>query len=62
MIKIVMYVFTDNDNEDDVEFPADHVILDDFDYALIGLRRRKRKRVINDDSTFTVLPCDKSSK
>lgn len=35
----------DNDNEDDVEFPADHVILDDFDYALIGLRRRKRKQV-----------------
>nr|XP_012222498.1 PREDICTED: SPRY domain-containing SOCS box protein 3-like isoform X2 [Linepithema humile] len=33
----------DYDNEDDIEFPAEHIILDDFDYALVGLGRKKKK-------------------
>jgi len=36
-------VFLDEDSEDDIEFPAEYVILDDFDYALIGLGRKKKK-------------------
>ncbi|XP_032664498.1 SPRY domain-containing SOCS box protein 3-like isoform X3 [Odontomachus brunneus] len=39
------------DNED-IEFPAEHVILDDFDYALIGLGRKK-KRIISNKLTLT---------
>lgn len=35
--------FTDYNNEDDFEFPMDHIIFDDFDYALIGHRRKRKK-------------------
>lgn len=34
----------DCDNEEDVEFPAEYIILDDFDYALVGLGIKKKKR------------------
>lgn len=33
----------DYDGEDDIEFPAEHIILDDFDYALVGFGRKKKK-------------------
>lgn len=51
-----MYLSADCDNEE-TEFPADHVICDDFDYALIGLKRKKR-RVVSDKTTFISLPHD----
>lgn len=36
-------ILTDYDNEEDIEFPAEYVILDDFDYALVGLGVKKKK-------------------
>lgn len=33
---------TDCDNED-LEFPAKYIILDDFDFALVGLGIKKKK-------------------
>ncbi|XP_053595456.1 SPRY domain-containing SOCS box protein 3 isoform X2 [Microplitis demolitor] len=43
---------TDNDNEDfEYEFPEEYMILDDFDFALVGFGRRK-KRKIDDSSKF----------
>lgn len=36
------YVLTDY-NKEDIEFPAEYIILDDFDYALVGLGVKKKK-------------------
>ncbi|XP_044017793.1 SPRY domain-containing SOCS box protein 3-like [Aphidius gifuensis] len=33
----------DDDDNDDYEFPAKYMILDDFDFALVGFGRRKKK-------------------
>lgn len=38
------HILTDCDNEEDIEFPAEYIILDDFDYALVGLGIKKKKR------------------
>ncbi|KAL0104245.1 hypothetical protein PUN28_017162 [Cardiocondyla obscurior] len=35
----------DCENEEDLEFPAEYIILDDFDYALVGLGVKKKKRL-----------------
>lgn len=32
-------------DKDDLEFPAEFMILDDFDFALVGLGRRKRRAI-----------------
>ncbi|XP_072754051.1 SPRY domain-containing SOCS box protein 3 [Anoplolepis gracilipes] len=34
---------TDHDTEEDIDFPAEYVILDDFDYALVGFGVKRRK-------------------
>ncbi|XP_011870583.1 PREDICTED: SPRY domain-containing SOCS box protein 3-like isoform X1 [Vollenhovia emeryi] len=34
----------DYDQEEDIEFPAEYIILDDFDYALVGLGVKRKKR------------------
>lgn len=37
-------MLTDCDNEEnEIEFPAEYIILDDFDYALVGLGIKKKK-------------------
>lgn len=36
-------ILTDYDDEEDIEFPARYIILDDFDYALVGLGIKKKK-------------------
>lgn len=45
---LLQNVFTDilqkpieRDSENDIDFPLEYVILDDFDYALVGCRRKK---------------------
>ncbi|XP_011642195.1 SPRY domain-containing SOCS box protein 3-like isoform X2 [Pogonomyrmex barbatus] len=35
---------TDNEDEEEMEYPAKYVILDDFDYALVGFKKLKKKR------------------
>ncbi|XP_029170786.1 SPRY domain-containing SOCS box protein 3-like [Nylanderia fulva] len=39
----VLQKFIDYKSEDDMEYPAEYVILDDFDFALVGLGVKKRK-------------------
>lgn len=56
-----IFVFVDNDNED-VEFPAEHVILDDFDYALIGLGRKKKQTISNKFTLNLISSRDESLK
>lgn len=56
----LFFFFVDYDSED-MEFPAEHIILDDFDYALIGLGRKK-KRIISNKFTFISPSRDESSK
>ncbi|GAB1868059.1 SPRY domain-containing SOCS box protein 3 [Camponotus japonicus] len=34
----------EHDNEEDIEFPAEYIILDDFDYALVGNGVKKKKK------------------
>ncbi|XP_063972335.1 SPRY domain-containing SOCS box protein 3-like isoform X2 [Diachasmimorpha longicaudata] len=46
----------DEDDEDEYEFPEEYLILDDFDFALVGYGRRKKKRRIA-SSTEKLLPC-----
>jgi len=36
-------ILTDCDNEEDIEFPAKYIILDDFDYVFVGLGIKKKK-------------------
>ncbi|KYN01078.1 SPRY domain-containing SOCS box protein 3 [Cyphomyrmex costatus] len=44
----------DCDNEGDIEYPAEYIILDDFDYALVGFGVKKRKPLNNTQA------CDKN--
>lgn len=39
----IKFCVTDYDNEEDIEFPAEDVILDDFDYALVGIGVKKKR-------------------
>ncbi|CAL1675803.1 unnamed protein product [Lasius platythorax] len=39
----ILHKFIDHDSEEDIEFPAEYVILDDFDFALVGLGVKKKK-------------------
>jgi len=40
----IKFCITEHDNEEDIEFPAEYIILDDFDYALVGNGVKKKKK------------------
>lgn len=40
----IKFCITEHDNEEDIDFPAEYIILDDFDYALVGNGVKKKKK------------------
>lgn len=43
-----------NDETNDLEFPAEYMILDDFDFALVGFGRKKKKKHVNNNFSVPV--------
>lgn len=39
----IKFCITDYDDEEDIDFPAEYIILDEFDYALVGIKMKKKK-------------------
>lgn len=51
MISIFTILDDDQEDEEICDYPSDYLILDDYDFALIGCKRaRKRLRVDSDSS------------